>query len=103
MKSLAEIRDQIKQDLFDYRGKPSFSSMVEIGGIPHDHATGIGELVDSRAEELRASLVSLKRRVVSSIEDEFYPDGEDDDGVRCLIEDIKGRFDLVIEGRISYE
>ena len=73
------------------------SISLNVKSLPEDSEL-LRSAVGSGHKELRASLVSLKRWVVSSIEDEFYPDGDDDDGLQGLIENIKDRFDLAMKG-----
>jgi|7_EtaG_2_1085326.scaffolds.fasta_scaffold01760_8 hypothetical protein len=51
-----------------------------------------GITAGARAEEL----CRLRDDILDSIKDEFYPDGDDDDGLQCTLEEIERKFNAYI-------
>ena len=55
----------------------------------------INEEIDEKVEN-KIALGRLRDDILDSIKAEFYPDGDDDDGLQCLLEEIERKFDAYI-------
>ncbi len=53
------------------------------------------EEIDEKVEN-KIALGRLRDDILDSIKAEFYPDGDDDAGVQCLLEEIEGKFNAYI-------